>query len=269
MYASISKAGKRLYDFHVADNNRMAPGQGALDWKKIVKTLHDTGYDGAAHRRVRRSGRPHAGQQYPNAVEKNPVNISPEQLKFIQDHGSSLLARGVLQHAGREIGRNNPAADQVAGMRGCASAASPISTRLARAIHAHHACRSDLGADPDRGRAPAPSDFGQIKTFDSCPRTHRNRQGHHRLGRRQERRRQLRRLCRHRRDSSTQELAPRLIGRDPRDISVIWDSLYNGVRYHHAVARGHVMPDLSRRGLTIAAISAHRHCAVGHSREIT
>ena len=31
-------------------------------------------------------------RQYPNAVEKNPVDISPEQLKFIQDHGSSLLS---------------------------------------------------------------------------------------------------------------------------------------------------------------------------------
>jgi L-alanine-DL-glutamate epimerase-like enolase superfamily enzyme len=51
------------------------------------------------------------------------------------------------------------------------------------------------------------------------------------------------------------EMAPRLIGRDPRDIGVIWESLYSGVRYHHVVARGHVMPELSRRGLTVAAIS--------------
>jgi hypothetical protein len=28
---------------------------------------------------------------YPDIVERNPVDISPEQLKFIQDHGSSLL----------------------------------------------------------------------------------------------------------------------------------------------------------------------------------
>ena len=36
MLAAIRKAGKRLVDFHVADNNRMAAGQGALDWPKIV-----------------------------------------------------------------------------------------------------------------------------------------------------------------------------------------------------------------------------------------
>ena len=29
---------------------------------------------------------------YKNKVEKNPVDLSPEQLKFIQDHGSSLLS---------------------------------------------------------------------------------------------------------------------------------------------------------------------------------
>ncbi len=52
------------------------------------------------------------------------------------------------------------------------------------------------------------------------------------------------------------EFAPRLIGKDARDISVIWDELYNGVRSHHATARGHAMPDMARRGHTIAAISA-------------
>jgi L-alanine-DL-glutamate epimerase-like enolase superfamily enzyme len=52
------------------------------------------------------------------------------------------------------------------------------------------------------------------------------------------------------------EMAPRLIGRDPREPSAIWDALYNGVRHHHALERGHVMPDLARRGASIAALSA-------------
>jgi sugar phosphate isomerase/epimerase len=92
MYASIRKAGKRLYDFHVADNNRMAPGQGSLDWKKIVKTLKDTGYDGALTVEFVAPVDRTPATKYPNAVEQNPVNISREQLKFIQDHGSSLLS---------------------------------------------------------------------------------------------------------------------------------------------------------------------------------
>jgi L-alanine-DL-glutamate epimerase-like enolase superfamily enzyme len=52
------------------------------------------------------------------------------------------------------------------------------------------------------------------------------------------------------------EVAPRLIGRDPTDISPIWDMLYNGVRHESAARAGHAMPELSRRGLSVAAISA-------------
>lgn len=52
------------------------------------------------------------------------------------------------------------------------------------------------------------------------------------------------------------EVAPRLIGRDPGQITPIWDLLYNGVRADLATTRGHVLPELARRGLSIAAISA-------------
>jgi len=92
MYASIRKAGKRLVDFHIADNNRMAPGQGALDWPKIVNTLKSVGYDGALTVEFVAPADRTPATEYPNAIEKNPVDISPEQLKFIQDHGSSLLS---------------------------------------------------------------------------------------------------------------------------------------------------------------------------------
>src|SRR5579871_5873669 len=52
------------------------------------------------------------------------------------------------------------------------------------------------------------------------------------------------------------EIAPALIGRDSRDIAPLWSQLYNGTRHHHAVSQGHAMPQLARRGLTVAAISA-------------
>lgn len=52
------------------------------------------------------------------------------------------------------------------------------------------------------------------------------------------------------------EVGPQLIGRDPRDIGDIWEFLYNGVRHHSAKLSGHAMPQLSRRGLSMAAISA-------------
>jgi L-alanine-DL-glutamate epimerase-like enolase superfamily enzyme len=52
------------------------------------------------------------------------------------------------------------------------------------------------------------------------------------------------------------EIGPQLVGRDPADISVIWEMLYNGVRHEAAASCGHAMPQLARRGLSVAAISA-------------
>ncbi|ABR64560.1 mandelate racemase/muconate lactonizing enzyme family protein [Sinorhizobium medicae] len=52
------------------------------------------------------------------------------------------------------------------------------------------------------------------------------------------------------------EVGRQLIGRDPADISTIWEMLYNGTRHETAAASGHAMPELARRGLSVAAISA-------------
>jgi L-alanine-DL-glutamate epimerase-like enolase superfamily enzyme len=51
-----------------------------------------------------------------------------------------------------------------------------------------------------------------------------------------------------------QELAPLLVGEDARDISRLWDVMYNGSRAHFALARGHAFPALGRRGLMLGAI---------------
>jgi len=52
-----------------------------------------------------------------------------------------------------------------------------------------------------------------------------------------------------------QDYAPLLTGQDPRDISRLWDVLYNTPREGYAVAEGHVFPQLGRRGLSISAIA--------------
>lgn len=52
------------------------------------------------------------------------------------------------------------------------------------------------------------------------------------------------------------EIGPDLIGRDPADIAIIWEMLYNDTRHETAARAGHSMPRLARRGLTVAAISA-------------
>ena len=91
-YAAIRSARGRLVDFHVADNNRMAPGMGHWDWLKLVGTLKTIGYDGALTVEFVAPIDRTPANQYPNAIETNPVDISPEQLKFIQEHGSNLLS---------------------------------------------------------------------------------------------------------------------------------------------------------------------------------
>jgi sugar phosphate isomerase/epimerase len=92
MYEAIRLAGKRLFDFHVADNNRFAAGLGHLDWARIVGTLREIGYDGALTNEFVAPVDRTPAAIYPDMVDTDPVDISPEQLKFIQDHGSSLLS---------------------------------------------------------------------------------------------------------------------------------------------------------------------------------
>jgi L-alanine-DL-glutamate epimerase-like enolase superfamily enzyme len=51
------------------------------------------------------------------------------------------------------------------------------------------------------------------------------------------------------------ELAPGLVGRDPRDITTLWEAMYNGGRAHYVPRHGRTFPIIGRRGITISAIS--------------
>ncbi|MDQ1079752.1 mandelate racemase/muconate lactonizing enzyme family protein [Pseudoroseomonas cervicalis] len=51
------------------------------------------------------------------------------------------------------------------------------------------------------------------------------------------------------------DYAPLLVGQDPRDISRLWDVMYNTPREGYAIADGHGLPQLGRRGLSISAIA--------------
>jgi L-alanine-DL-glutamate epimerase-like enolase superfamily enzyme len=51
------------------------------------------------------------------------------------------------------------------------------------------------------------------------------------------------------------DLGPAIIGRDPRDITAIWDALYSGSRAHYGAREGRLFPTVGRRGITVAAIS--------------
>ena len=51
------------------------------------------------------------------------------------------------------------------------------------------------------------------------------------------------------------EIKPLLLGKDARQISKIWEHIYNGTRDHYSLSRGRKFPILGRRGLTISAMS--------------
>jgi L-alanine-DL-glutamate epimerase-like enolase superfamily enzyme len=51
------------------------------------------------------------------------------------------------------------------------------------------------------------------------------------------------------------DLAPLLVGRDPRDVGPLWEVMYSTPREGYALDRGHVLPQLGRRGLSISAIA--------------
>jgi D-psicose/D-tagatose/L-ribulose 3-epimerase len=88
---AIRAAGDQLVDFHVADNNRMPPGQGAIDWELIVRTLGEVGYDGyltvefvATVDRSRISERTEIGD-----ASEADASVGLEQ--FLRDHGTGAV----------------------------------------------------------------------------------------------------------------------------------------------------------------------------------
>ena len=92
MLEAIRNSKERLVDFHVADNNRMACGMGALDWPLIVNTLKEIGYDGALTVEFVAPLDRTPANPYRNAVAAAEAELTAEQLQFIQDHGSGILS---------------------------------------------------------------------------------------------------------------------------------------------------------------------------------
>lgn len=93
MFAAMRACGPHIVDFHVADNNRLAPGDGSFDWPKIMSVLAETGYDGAlAVEFMPYIDRSPVGNFGKGQLETEIVEVSPDQLQFIIDHGSGLLS---------------------------------------------------------------------------------------------------------------------------------------------------------------------------------
>ncbi|UWX55273.1 sugar phosphate isomerase/epimerase [Maribacter litopenaei] len=91
MFETMKKVGSRLVNFHVADNNRMAPGMGHLNWKKIIGTLNEINYDRVLSVEFCAPLDRTPANPFPNSIENNPEGLTPEQKKFLEDHGSSAI----------------------------------------------------------------------------------------------------------------------------------------------------------------------------------
>jgi sugar phosphate isomerase/epimerase len=103
IYQAILNTGKKLVDFHVADNNRRPPGEGTLDWKKLIDTLKQAGYDGAMT------------VEFVVPFDRSPLRESAQdadagttateaELKFIRDHGSDLMSDALYtRHCGNAL----------------------------------------------------------------------------------------------------------------------------------------------------------------------
>lgn len=91
--AAIRICGPRIVDFHVADHNRLAAGDGNFDWPRIMSTLAETGYDGGlAIECMPPIDRTPTGRFGAAQLESDPVDDPKDQLQFIIDHGSGVLS---------------------------------------------------------------------------------------------------------------------------------------------------------------------------------
>jgi sugar phosphate isomerase/epimerase len=91
-YQAIVNIGSRLFDVHLSDTNRFACGMGHWDWPKVIDSIKMTGYNGALTVEFVVPIDRTPANPYPNAAEKNPVNLTHEQKSFIEEHGSNLVS---------------------------------------------------------------------------------------------------------------------------------------------------------------------------------
>jgi sugar phosphate isomerase/epimerase len=90
LYEAITVTGKGGYlvDFHVADNNRRPPGEGAFDWKKIISTLKEAGYN---EQLTSEFVVPLYRSPLATKMGESGTTATEAELKFIRDHGSDLM----------------------------------------------------------------------------------------------------------------------------------------------------------------------------------
>jgi len=102
---AIRRAGRRLFDVHVADTNRHPPGRGHWDWGGFVRALRAIRYNGCLSCEVvvpaDRTPLGTARQTGRRAARA----ASAADIRFIQDHGSLVMTDADFTRAMRETAR--------------------------------------------------------------------------------------------------------------------------------------------------------------------
>jgi D-psicose/D-tagatose/L-ribulose 3-epimerase len=88
---AVRAAGDRLVDFHVADNTRMPPGHGSVDWETVVRELAGIGYEG------------HLSVEFVASTDRSPISqrtdigdvtesgATPGMTQFLRDHSTGAV----------------------------------------------------------------------------------------------------------------------------------------------------------------------------------
>jgi D-psicose/D-tagatose/L-ribulose 3-epimerase len=88
---AIRDTGDYLADFHVADNNRMPPGQGAIDWEALVSELVGIGYDGYLTVEFVATVDRSPLSQRQEIADASEAGASQGMEQFLRDHGTGAL----------------------------------------------------------------------------------------------------------------------------------------------------------------------------------
>ncbi|PTB34967.1 hypothetical protein M441DRAFT_454462 [Trichoderma asperellum CBS 433.97] len=93
LYEALQKAKHRIVDFHAANHNRLAAGDGNFNWQRIITELRKVGYDGAlAVECMPPIDRTPIGNFGATQLESGEITVPEGQLQFIIDHGSGVLS---------------------------------------------------------------------------------------------------------------------------------------------------------------------------------
>jgi sugar phosphate isomerase/epimerase len=111
---AIRDTGAYLADFHVADNNRMPPGQGAIDWEALVAELAGIGYDDYLTVEFVATVDRSPLSQRTEIADASEAGASQGMEQFLRDHGTGALPEHYYdQYVQESIDRLRKALDSV------------------------------------------------------------------------------------------------------------------------------------------------------------